>query len=213
MAQPAEHRYYTPEEYFAIEEHAEYRNEYIDGEIFAMSGGTANHNRIAGDLFSVLNSALAPKGCEAFINDLRVQLQESRRYTYPDIVIVCGTLEFVKKRKDTITNPIVIIEVLSDSTKDYDRGSKFTAYRNIESLREYVLIEQNRVHIESFAKENDGTWRLREYDALTGDLPLIALDIVIPIKDIYRRVEFPTEEPQLMRVKETGAEDYGHDNQ
>lgn len=212
MAQPAEQHYYTPEEYFTIEERAEYRSEYVDGEIFAMSGDTANHNRIAGDLFSVLNSALAPKGCEAFINDLRVQLQESRRYTYPDVVIICGKPEFVKNRKDTVTNSVVIFEVLSDSTKDYDRGSKFTAYRHIKTLREYVLIEQNRVYIESFTKEDDGTWRLREYDDITGDLPLIALEIAIPIKEIYRRVEFSTEEPLLTRVKETG-EEYGHDNQ
>lgn len=212
MAQPAEHRSYTPEEYFAIEERAEYRSEYIDGEIFAMAGGTANHNRIVRDVVIALNSELEDKGCEAFMNDLRVQLQKNRRYAYTDVVIVCGEPEFVKNRQDTITNPIIIIEVLSDSTKDYDRGSKFAAYREIQTLREYILIEQDRVHIESFVKEEDGTWRLRDYNDITGNIPFVSLDIAIPIQTIYRRVEFSPEEPQLTRVKETG-EQYGHDNQ
>jgi Uma2 family endonuclease len=209
MAQPVERRYYTPEEYFALEERAECRSEYIDGEIFAMAGGTANHNRITTDTVLALHSKLENKGCETFIHDLRVQLQANRRYSYPDVVIVCGKLEFVKNRKDTITNPLVIIEVLSDSTKDYDRGSKFAAYREIQTLREYILIEQDRVHIESFVKEEDGTWRLRDYDDVTSALPFTSLDSAIPIQTIYRRV---TSEPQLARVKETG-ETYGHDNQ
>ena len=173
MAQVAEQHYYTPEEYFAIEERAEY--------------------------------------CNVFISDLRVQLRHDQRYTYPDIGVVCGKPEFVKKRTDTITNPIVIIEVLSDSTKDYDRGSKFAAYREIATLREYILIAQNRVHIESFVRQDTGSWILQEYNDMTGELPFASLDITIPIQAIYDGVEFSSE-PQLTRVKETG-EEYGHDNQ
>ncbi len=109
-------------------------------------------------------------------------------YTYPDVVVVCGELEFAHKRKDMITNPILIAEVLSDTTKDYDRGSKFTAYRKIRTLRDYVLIDQKTVHIEYFSKEDDGTWRLREYFSLEETLMLMSVQISISVKEIYSRV-------------------------
>lgn len=115
MFQP-EQKYYTPEEYLALEEDAEYKSEYYQGEIFAMSGGSPNHNRIAGNLYIALREALEGKSCEAFFSDMRLQVKKNGLYTYPDVMVVCGGLEFVKGRTDTITNPVVIIEVLSEST-------------------------------------------------------------------------------------------------
>ncbi len=180
----------TPEEYFALEEYADCKSEYFHGEIFAMAGGTANHNRITLNFANLLNTAFKGKSCEAFAIDVRIQIDKEKHYTYPDVVAVCGQIEFAEMRKDTIVNPILIAEVLSDATKDYDRGSKFTAYRNIKTLRDYVLIAQETVHIEYFSKENDGTWRLREYFDPQGILSVASLELSIPIREIYDRVVF-----------------------
>jgi len=180
----------TSAEYFALEECADCKSEYFQGEIFAMAGGTANHNRITLNFANLLNIAFKGTSCEAFAMDMRVQADKEKHYTYPDVAAVCGQIEFAEMRKDTIVNPMLIAEVLSDATKDYDRGSKFTAYRNIKTLRDYVLIAQETVHIEYFSKENDGTWRLREYFTPEDILTLAWLQISIPIREIYYRVVF-----------------------
>lgn len=198
-------RAYSVEEYFASEEQAEYRSEYYDGEMVAMSGGTINHNRIVVNLAGLLATNLAEKPCEAFVTDLRVQIEQQRYYTYPDVVIVCGQPEFVKGRQDTITNPIVIIEVLSDSTRDYDRGSKFAAYRNIATLREYILIDQDEIHIEAFVKDDSGAWRLRDYFEQDGTLPIESLHLTLPIQQLYKRVTFPSK-PRLRAVRKAKKE-------
>ena len=186
----AEQKFYSPEDYFELENEAEYRSEYFRGEIFAMAGGTPNHNRLMLNFANLLNTAFKGRSCEAFASDLRVQIDKEKHYTYPDVTAICGEIVFAENRKDTVCNPVLIAEILSDSTKDYDRGSKFTAYRNIESLRDYVLIEQNRVHIEHFSKENDGTWRLREYFNSEDMLILESLGVGVPICEIYSRVSF-----------------------
>ncbi|MDI6794971.1 MAG: Uma2 family endonuclease [bacterium] len=179
---------YTAEEYFDMEKLSEYKSEYFYGEIFAMAGGTPNHNRITINLAGTLNAAFKDKFCEAFASDLRVQVEKGRHYTYPDVVVVCGELEFAEKRKDTIINPVIIMEVLSDSTKDYDRGTKFTVYRNIKTLQDYILIDQDIVHIEYFSKKEDGTWRLQEYFNMEEVLTLESIQVKISIKEIYNRV-------------------------
>ena len=179
---------YSPEQYFAMEQQAEYKSEYFHGNIFAMAGGSPNHNRITLNLASLLNIRFKGKPCESFVSDLRVQIDKDNHYTYPDVVVVYGDLEFAKNRMDTITNPIVIVEVLSDSTKDYDRGTKFTAYRKLATLRGYVLIDQDVVHIECFSKEEDGTWRLREYNDMEQILNFESIQTKVPIKEIYNRV-------------------------
>jgi Uma2 family endonuclease len=199
MLQPKQ--VYTAQEYFAMEETAEYKSEYFYGEIFAMSGATFNHNRIVVNLTNVLFNALKETSCEAFVSDLRVQIRKEAHYTYPDVMVVCGGLELVKGRKDTITNPKVIIEVLSDSTRDYDRGRKFAAYREIESLQEYILVEQDSVRVEAFSKEEDGTWRLREYFNMADLLVLPTLQLKIPIAEIYSRVSLGSK-PRLLKKAE-----------
>ena len=183
-------KYYSPEEYLALEEMADYRSEYYRGEIFAMAGGSANHNRIAGNLVIALQAALEGKPCETFVTDMRVLVKKNGLYTYPDVMVVCGRLEFVEGREDTMTNPVVIVEVLSKSTQDYDRGGKFQLYRAIDSLRDYVLIDQARVHIEYFHKLEDGRWLLTEFNEIEAMLKLESVDVEIPLSRVYQRVEW-----------------------
>jgi Uma2 family endonuclease len=117
-----------------------------------------------------------------------VEVEKDIHYTYPDVVVVCGELRLAEGRADTIVNPVLIIEVLSEATRDYDRGSKFTAYRNIETLTDYMLVDQDTVHIEYFSKESDGTWRLREYFNMEGAVEIKSIQATAPIKEIYERV-------------------------
>lgn len=182
--------YYTPEEYLALEETDECRSEYYQGEIFAMSGGSANHNRIARNLVIALESAFENKPCESFINDMRLLVKKNGLYTYPDVMVVCGPIKFVEGRTDTITNPVVVIEVLSESTQDYDRGSKFMLYRALESLQEYILIEQDKIYIERFRRLEDGRWILDELDRADAVLRVETIDFEIPLQRIYRNVNW-----------------------
>ncbi len=199
-----EKKYYTPEEYLAFEETEDYKSEYYNGEIFAMAGGSANHNRIAGNFYAVLNVAFEKEPCEAFSGDMRLLVKQSGLYTYPDVVVVCGRLEFVANRTDTITNPVLIVEVFSKSTENYDRGQKFEFYRAIPTLQHYLLIDQDRVYLEHFKKTKEGWWLLKEFNELDQTLKieppafetpafealaLEALAFEISISRIYNKVE------------------------
>jgi Uma2 family endonuclease len=188
-------KYYSPEEYLALEELAEYRSEYYRGEIFAMSGGSANHNRIAGNVYIALREAFEGKPCEAFITDMRLHIKKNSLYTYPDVMVVCGKVAFAKGRNDTITNPVVIIEILSESTQAYDRGTKFELYRAIDSLQDYVLIDQARIHVEYFHKWEDGRWVLAEFNELEMILRLEGVEL--PLSRIYQRVEWENAMPRV----------------
>jgi Uma2 family endonuclease len=187
-------KYYTPEEYLALEETADYRSEYFQGEVFAMSGGSANHNRIAGNVYMTLRESLEGKPCEAFITDMRLLVKKNGLYTYPDVMVICGQLEFVKGRTDTVTNPVLIVEVLSESTQAYDRGAKFELYRALDTLQDYVLIDQARVYVEYFHKLADGRWVLTELSQLEAVLALESVDVDLPLSQVYRRVEWEGEE-------------------
>ena len=184
---------FSAAEYLALEEEAEYRSEYYQGEIFAMSGGSANHNRIAGNLFVALRSALRGKPCEAFINDMRLQVKRHHLYTYPDVMVVCGKIEFAQGRNDTIANPILIVEVLSPSTEAYDRGKKFEFYRSIEGFQEYVLVDQQRMHIERYRPLGLGRWEMTTLDATDEDLSLTSVGIDLTLASIYERVDLESE--------------------
>ena len=142
--QITEQRYYSIEEYLALEEAADYKSEYIDGEIFPMAGGSTNHNRIAGNFYATLNFAFKTEDYEVFMSDVRLWIPKKRIYTYPDVMVVVGKPEYYNNRTDTITNPRVIIEVFSYLTKEYDRSKKFEAYRTIPTVEEYLLLDQNR---------------------------------------------------------------------
>lgn len=192
MEQLAEKKYYSPEEYLALEETAEYKSEYYRGEIFALAGTSINHNRIVNNVSSRLNQVFTKKNCEAFATDVKLWIEEKDLFTYPDIMIVCGKIEFYPGRDDTITNPLIIFEVLSESTKNYDRGEKFVFYRAIPSFKEYVLIDQSTMHVEHFYIGEQGKWVLTEYDNPDDILKLTKIDFQISLREIYQRVELPT---------------------
>ena len=177
-------------EYFEAEESAEYKSEYYHGEVIAMGGASFHHNIIAGNVFAGLHAALTNSDCVVFSSDMKVQVDEDVHYTYPDISVVCGDIQFAKDRDDTIVNPILIIEILSDSTRDYDRGSKFTDYRNIMSLKDYILIDQYACHVEYFHKEDSGQWVLNEFKHLNDIIEIRSVGVKLQLNSIYNRVKF-----------------------
>lgn len=182
--------YYTPEEYLALERHAEFKSEYIDGRIVAMTGASAPHNLIAGSVHAELRARFRGRACRAFISDMRVQIGDGRRYTYPDVVAVCGEPKFQDGALDTLMNPALIVEVLSPTTEAYDRGEKFQHYRSIETLQEYVLILQDRPLVERFVRHGE-FWHLGTVTSLDASLELTSVGCTIPLRDIYENVEFP----------------------
>ncbi len=187
-----QHKYYSPEEYLALEEAAIDKSEYIDGEIFPMPGGSTNHNRLTGNFFVALNIAFKAKDFEAFINDVRLWIPERRIYTYPDVMVVEGEPEYVNDRTDMITNPKIIVEVLSKSTQGYDRTAKFEAYRTIPTFEEYLLFDPNKIHIEQYSKTATKRWTFREYDLEDQALTLTSVELEVAIMDIYNKVKFET---------------------
>ena len=185
--------HYSPEEYLMLEEGAKFRSEYQDGRIIPMTGGTPNHNQIAGNFYGTLNFATKGQPYRVFINDLRLWIPSKRVYTYPDVMLVAGKLEFAEGRKDTITNAVMVTEVLSESTEDYDRGGKFKLFRTIPSLREYVLIDQYEMHVEQFSKTDDNKWILSEYDGADAVLVLSSVQFEMSLGEMYDRVDFESE--------------------
>jgi Uma2 family endonuclease len=192
--QATESRYYTPEEYLALEEAAEFRSEYIDGEIIPMTGGTTNHNGLAGNFYAALNFAFRQQDYEVFMGDVRLWIPKTQIYTYPDVMIIAGAPEYQENRKDTIVNPVVIVEVLSKSTQSYDRGETFSAYRTIPTFQEYVLLDQTQMRIEQFYKTGKKQGLLREYDEEDEAIALASVPFEINLEDIYSKVQFEAPE-------------------
>ncbi|MFN6539486.1 MAG: Uma2 family endonuclease [Nostoc sp. EkiNYC01] len=190
-------RYYTPEEYLELEEAAEYKSEYIDGQIIPMAGGTANHNRISLNLSAGLNFVFRQQDYEVFMADVRLWIPQKRTYTYPDVMILEGEPEFFNNRRDIILNPQVIVEVLSKSTKGYDREDKFQAYRTISTFQEYLLIDQTRIHVEQFSKTGKKQWALREYDEEDEAIALTTVPFEISLQDLYNKVNFELVESEV----------------
>ncbi|MEH1927319.1 MAG: Uma2 family endonuclease [Nostoc sp.] len=189
-----EKRHYSPTEYLELEIISEYRHEYIDGQIIPMTGGTPNHNQIALNLSATLNFALKRQPYRVFIADQRLWIPKKRIYTYPDVMVVAGSLEFSEGRKDTITNPLVICEVLSKSTRSYDRDEKFAAYRTIPSFQEYILIDQYKNHVEQYSKTDGKKWLFSEYEEENSILILSSIQFQISLSDIYDKVDFEAKE-------------------
>ncbi|MBD1924329.1 Uma2 family endonuclease [Microcoleus sp. FACHB-831] len=194
MQTQTQQRYYTPEEYLELEEAAEYKNEYRDGEIVPMTGASINHNRIVRNFARILDVALQGHPYEVFLNDLRLWIPRYRLYFYPDVMVIEGEPVFDGTRTDTITNPRAIASVLSKSTKNYDRAEKFEYYRSLPEFREYILIDQYKFHIEHFAKTADGKWLLTDYESSDAVLALASLELEIPLSEIYERVNFDISE-------------------
>lgn len=199
-------RYYTPEEYLELEEVADYKSEYIDGQIIPMAGETINHNRISLNLSAALNFAFRQQDYEVFMGDVRLWIPQKLTYTYPDVMILAGEPEFFNNRKDVILNPQIIVEVLSKSTKGYDREDKFQAYRAISTFQEYLLIDQTRIHVDQFSKTGKKQWALREYDEEDEAIALVTVPFEISLQDLYNKVKFePVEfEEESADVEELG---------
>ena len=189
MATAALNRY-TPEEYLALERNAEFKSEYIDGRIIAMTpGGSAPHNFIGGNIYAGLLARFAGRRCHVFFSDVRVQFGRGTNYTYPDVMALCGTPRYLDGVQDTLLNPSLIVEVLSGSTAAHDRGKKLKGYQAIDSLREYLLVSQDEVKVEHFVREG-GFWPCNVTTDLDAMIELPALGCSIPVREIYRRTRF-----------------------
>ncbi len=180
----------TVAQYLAIERQNDFKSEFYRGEMFAMAGASREHNRIKSNLDGELYARLKGGPCQSFSGDLRVAVDRTGLYTYPDIVIVCGEPEYSPEDRDTLTNPQVIIEILSPSTEGYDRGAKFRNYQQLRSLREYVLVSQDQVAVDHFVRQPDGTWVLTFLIGPDSEFALATVDARIPLRDIYANVDF-----------------------
>ncbi|MBD6620311.1 Uma2 family endonuclease [Komarekiella sp. 'clone 1'] len=194
MMQLQEQRYYSPEEYLEIEVNSEERHEYIDGQIILMTGGTPNHNQIALNLSGTLNFLLKRQPYRVFVTDQRLWVPNRRIHTYPDVMVVKTPLEYQEGRRDTLMNPVFIAEVLSKSTKSYDRDEKFAAYRTIPNFQEYVLIDQYKMHVEQYFKTDNNKWIFSEYEDEEVTLNLASVPCQVLLADIYDKVDFNAEE-------------------
>ncbi len=183
----------THEQYFALEEKSDIRQEYYQGEIYDLAGGSVNHARIVRNFAHFSFDQLIEKSCEIFTSEMKVHIEAVDLFTYPDILIIYGQPQFYKKRDDVVLNPVLIAEVLSESTKSYDRGDKFYFYRQIPTLKHYLIIDQYSLHIEYFQLGQDGHWILSEFSDLNEPLKIRQPDFSLTLKDIYRGVTFSEE--------------------
>lgn len=181
-------QHYSSEEYLAIERDADYKSEYVAGEIYAMGGASPRHVLITGNTAREFGNQLKNTNCQVYSADLRIQAEAKNAYYYPDVAVVCGRPEYLDGKKDTVTNPLIIVEVLSPATRSYDRGDKFASYRQLASLREYILIAQDTCHVEHFVRK-EGGWEFTEIEDCQGNLVVPTLGISIPLAEIYAKVE------------------------
>jgi Uma2 family endonuclease len=180
----------TEEQYLALDRAADFKSEFFDGEMFAMSGGSMQHARLQRNLTTEITNALRASQCEAFGSDLRVRIS-SRVYTYPDISIACGP-HLADNRQDVLLNPIAVFEVLSPSTEKYDRGMKLQHYRTVTTLQDYILVNQTELWIEQYTRQENNLWILRDYQSLDEELAIKSIGVSLSMRRIYDRVEFPT---------------------
>lgn len=190
----------TVEEYLAFERASESKHEYYDGDVFAMTGGTPAHSLIASNFIREAGNALKGRPCVVYTSDLRVKVNPSGLYTYPDVTIVCGEQLFDDELRDTLVNPSVIVEVLSKSTASYDQGPKSKHFRKVESLQALIFIEQESPAVEVYRRQPDGNWILSDATELTESIAIEPIGISIPLAEIYRNVSFP----ELGPSNETG---------
>lgn len=188
MGAPLASNFITEKTYLETERAGKVKHEYYNGEVFAMSGASRFHNRIFSNLFVPLGNHLKGKKCNLYGSDLRVYVHSNSLYTYPDISVVCDKEEYLDEAFDTLVNPKIIFEILSPTTKDYDRGSKFMLYRAITSLKEYILVDSENIHIERFLKNDEGVWYLTEYKTSSDSLVISSIDMQLPLADIYNGV-------------------------
>ncbi|HEY0005134.1 MAG TPA: Uma2 family endonuclease [Pyrinomonadaceae bacterium] len=175
----------TPEEYLAFEREAEYKSEYFDGIMYAMSGASLAHNTIVANVIIELGPQLRGRPCRVLPSDMKVRLPDSRKFFYPDVSVVCGEPQFHDERTDVILNPVLIIEVLSESTEGFDRGKKFQAYQQLDSLREYILISQERQVIEQYVRQTRESWTYTATVGLESSVQLPSIECTLSLKAVY----------------------------
>jgi Uma2 family endonuclease len=190
---------YSPEEYLALEIASETRNEYIHGEIVPMAGGMPNHNRIVRNFCTAITVGMRGQPYEVFVTDQRLWINQLGFYTYPDVMVVQGDLIYQEGRQDTITNPVLIIEVLSKSTRNYDQGEKFTFYRTIPTFQEYVLVDQYSHHVQQYTKTGAKKWDFQEYDSLADEVRFASLSLAIALTDIYDKVNLEIQDCDALK--------------
>ena len=181
---------WTVEEYLAMERASEEKHEFLDGEIYLMSGASFNHNQIVGRTLGLLFVQLQNGPCDVLPSDMRVKVNDSGLYTYPDIIVICGEPKVEETEQDTLLNPTVIIEVLSPSTEGYDRGKKFQHYRALDSLQEYVLIAQDQARIERYLRQPSGEWLLSDAVGLEAVIDLPSIQCKLALADVYAKISF-----------------------
>ena len=184
-------RWQTPEQYLVLERQADHKSEYINGRIFAMAGASRAHNLIAGNIFGELRAQLRGRPCEAYISDMRVKVSQTGLYSYPDVAVACGELQFEDVHGDTLLNPLVIVEVLSESTEAYDRGGKFAHFRRLPSLTDYLLVAQDKMCVEQYVRQGE-QWLLTELSDAKGAVQLESIGCKLSLEEIYARVELPS---------------------
>ncbi len=184
----AKYNYVSPEAYLQMERASEHKHEYYEGEVFAMSGASIPHNDIAYNTNGIVIPFLKGKNCKIYGSYLRIHIPVNTLYTYPDFSIVCGKPETTDLFADNVTNPSVIIEILSKSTKGYDKGAKFSLYRSIKTLKEYITIDSTRISVELYFKQEDGKWLLSEFKQLSDSFVITTIGLTLQLKDVYEDV-------------------------
>ena len=184
------YNYISPEEYLEAERAALEKHEYSQGEIFAMSGASLKHNKIFSNLFRDIAFKIKGKGCRPYGSNLRIHIPKNTLFTYPDISIICGEPDLTDDKFDTATNPSVLIELLSKSTRNYDKGEKFTLYRDIDSLQEYILVYTEKIYVEKHIRNADNSWQITEYKTLDSSFIITTFSLSFLLKDIYEDLSF-----------------------
>lgn len=184
---------YTPEEYLALEDGAEYKSEYVNGCIFEMAGGTEAHIQISYNATKLFADRLRGK-CRAYQSEMKVWVEEAGTFFYPDVTVVCGERKVHKGQSGIVENPILLIEVLSRSTEDYDKNDKFFTYQNIESFQEYVLISQEKPVVQQYIRQKDGNWKIKATIGLNSTVYFESVDVELSLEDVYDLVEFEASE-------------------
>jgi Uma2 family endonuclease len=179
--------YLSPDEYLAIERKAQRKSEYIDGAMYTMAGASEPHNLIVGNILTELNIQLRAVDCKVYPSDLKVQVPDSSKFFYPDVSVVCGETQFADPERDVILNPVLIVEVLSESTAAFDRGKKFQSYQRIESLSEYLLVAQDEMLVEDYVRQDDGHWLYTRLGGPDASVFLPAISCEVRLLDIYRK--------------------------
>ena len=179
---------FTPEEYLALERKADCKSEYFAGEMFAMAGASRRHNLITANIIRALGNQLLERPCNVYPSDMRVKISKIGKYTYPDVIVACSEERFEDEHNDTLLNPVVIIEVLPESTEAYDRGKNFEHYQYLESLAEYLLIAQDSYRVEQYVRQNGSTWTYSEFHDIEDIVQLRAIDCKLALKDVYAKV-------------------------